>query len=157
MSGVHPEAGRRAVPVACCDLVHRGVNYVAGKILMTTLDGQVIALDANSGQEVWKKKNADPTKGETMTMAGLVVKDKYIVGGVGWVNSGVRGWLAAYNINDGKLMWKAFQHGPDEDIQAGERLQLRRTPHYGQRGVGTNTWPGELWKQGGGTTWGWYS
>jgi PQQ-dependent dehydrogenase (methanol/ethanol family) len=150
-----PKQDDRAVPVACCDLVHRGVNYVAGKILMTTLDGQVIALDANSGQEVWKQKNADPTKGETMTMAGLVVKDKYIVG-VSGGEFGVRGWLAAYNINDGKLMWKAFSMGPDEDIKLASDFNSAN-PHYGQRGVGTNTWPGELWKQGGGTTWGWYS
>jgi len=75
-----PTQDARAVPVACCDLVHRGVNFVQGKILMTTLDGQVIGLDANTGKELWKTKNADPTKGETMTMAGLVVKDKFIVG-----------------------------------------------------------------------------
>ena len=150
-----PKQDDRAVPVACCDLVHRGVNYVANKILMTTLDGQVIALDANTGQEVWKQKNADPTKGETMTMAGLVVKDKYIVG-VSGGEFGVRGWLAAYNINDGKLMWKAYSMGPDEDIKLAADFNSAN-PHYGQRGVGTNTWPGELWKQGGGTTWGWYS
>ncbi len=150
-----PKQDDRAVPVACCDLVHRGVNYVAGKILMTTLDGQVIALDANTGQEVWKQKNADPTKGETMTMAGLVVKDKYLVG-VSGGEFGVRGWLAAYNITDGKLMWKAYSMGPDEDIKLAADFNSAN-PHYGQRGVGTNTWPGELWKQGGGTTWGWYS
>ena len=76
----NPKTDKRAVPVACCDVVQRGLNYVAGKILTTTLDGQVIALDANTGKEVWKVKNANPLNGETMTMAGLVVKDKFIVG-----------------------------------------------------------------------------
>jgi lanthanide-dependent methanol dehydrogenase len=150
-----PRQDDRAVPVACCDLVHRGVNYVPGKILMTTLDGQVIALDANTGKEVWKVKNADPTKGETMTMAGLVVKDKFIVG-VSGGEFGVRGWVAAYNVADGKLAWKAYSMGPDEDIKLGRDFNSAN-PHFGQMGEGTKTWPGEQWKIGGGTTWGWYT
>jgi glucose dehydrogenase len=75
-----PKQDERAVPVACCDLVHRGLNFADGKILFGTLDAQVIALDANTGKELWKVRNGDPTKGQTMTGAGLVVKDKYIVG-----------------------------------------------------------------------------
>jgi PQQ-dependent dehydrogenase (methanol/ethanol family) len=150
-----PKQDDRAVPVACCDLVHRGANYVAGKILMATLDGQVLALDASTGKELWKVKNADPTKGETMTMAGLVVKDKYIVG-VSGGEFGVRGWVAAYSINDGKLVWKAYSMGPDEDIKLAADFNSAN-PHYGQRGEGTKTWPGNIWEQGGGTTWGWYS
>jgi alcohol dehydrogenase (cytochrome c)/methanol dehydrogenase (cytochrome c) subunit 1 len=150
-----PRQDERAVPVACCDLVHRGVNYVDGKILFSTLDGQVIALDANTGKELWKVRNADPTKGETMTMSGLVIKDKYIVG-VSGGEFGVRGWVAAYNINDGKEVWKARSMGPDEDIKLAADFNSAN-PHYGQKGVGTSTWPGQQWQQGGGTTWGWYS
>src|ERR1044071_10289365 len=75
-----PKQDTKAVPVACCDLVHRGLNYSHGKILMVTLDAQVIALDAKTGKELWKVKNGDPSKGETITAADLVIKDKYIVG-----------------------------------------------------------------------------
>ena len=150
-----PRQDERAVPVACCDLVHRGVNYVAGKILFSTLDGQVIALDANTGKELWKVRNADPTKGETMTMAGLVVHDKYIVG-VSGGEFGVRGWVAAYNVNDGKQAWQARSMGPDEDIKLAADFNSAN-PHYGQKGQGTSTWPGDQWKVGGGSTWGWYS
>jgi PQQ-dependent dehydrogenase (methanol/ethanol family) len=150
-----PTQDDRAVPVACCDLVHRGVNYVAGRILMTTLDGQVIALNAADGRELWKVKNADPTKGETMTMSGLVVKDKFIVG-VSGGEFGVRGWVAAYNVNNGALMWKAYSMGPDEDVKLAPDFNVVN-PHYGRQGEGTRTWPGEQWKVGGGTTWGWYS
>ncbi len=150
-----PKQDDRAVPVACCDLVHRGVNYAQGKILMVTLDGQVIALDANTGKEVWKARNADPTKGETMTGSGLVVKDKFIVG-VSGGEFGVRGWVAAYNINDGQRTWKAFSMGPDSDLLLGPDFNAAN-PHYGQAGQGTSTWPGEQWKIGGGTTWGWYA
>ena len=129
-----PKQDERAVPVACCDLVHRGVNYAEGKILFATLDGQVIALDANTGKELWNVKNADPAKGETMTMAGLVVKDKYIVG-VSGGEFGVRGWVAAYGISDGKLAWKAFSMGPDEDIKLAADFNSAN-PHYGQKGDG---------------------
>jgi lanthanide-dependent methanol dehydrogenase len=150
-----PRQDDRSVPVACCDLVHRGVNYVDGKVLMNTLDGQVIALDANTGKELWKAKNADPTKGETMTMSGLVVKDKFIVG-VSGGEFGVRGWVSAYNLSDGKPAWKAYSMGPDEDVKLASDFNAAN-PHYGQKGEGTKTWPGEHWKQGGGTTWGWYT
>jgi lanthanide-dependent methanol dehydrogenase len=150
-----PRQDERAVPVACCDLVHRGVNFVDNKILFATLDGQVIALDAGSGKEVWKVRNADPTKGETMTMAGLVIKDKYIVG-VSGGEFGVRGWVAAYQVSDGKQVWKAFSMGPDEDVKLAADFNAGN-PHHGQKGLGTSTWPGEQWKVGGGSTWGWYS
>jgi glucose dehydrogenase len=119
-----PRQDERAVPVACCDLVHRGVNYVEGKILFSTLDGQVIALDANVG----------------------------VSGG----EFGVRGWVAAYNINNGSVAWKAYSMGPDEDVKLAADFNSAH-PHYGQRGQGTQTWPGDQWKIGGGTTWGWYS
>jgi len=150
-----PTQDARAVPVACCDLVHRGVNFAQGKILMTTLDGQVIGLDAATGKELWKVKNADPTKGETMTMAGLVIKDKFIVG-VSGGEFGVRGWVAAYNIDTGKQVWKAYSMGPDSDIKLSPDFNAAN-PHYGRFDQGTSTWPGDLWKNGGGTTWGWYS
>jgi alcohol dehydrogenase (cytochrome c)/methanol dehydrogenase (cytochrome c) subunit 1 len=150
-----PKPDTRALPVACCDAVQRGLNYAAGKIFSTTLDGRVIAIDANTGKILWDVRNADPLKGETMTMAGLVIKDKYIVG-VSGGEFGVRGWVAAYNINDGKQVWKAYSMGPDEDVKLAADFNAAN-PHYGQKGVGTSTWPGEQWKIGGGTTWGWYS
>jgi alcohol dehydrogenase (cytochrome c)/methanol dehydrogenase (cytochrome c) subunit 1 len=90
-----------------------------------------------------------------MTMAGLVIKDKYIVG-VSGGEFGVRGWVAAYNINDGKQVWKALSMGPDADIKLAADFNSAN-PHYGQKGLGTSTWPGNQWQIGGGTTWGWYS
>jgi PQQ-dependent dehydrogenase (methanol/ethanol family) len=150
-----PKQDKRAVPVACCDLVHRGLNYAEGKILMITLDGQVIALDANTGKEIWKARNADPTKGETMTGAGLVIKDTFIVG-VSGGEFGVRGWVAAYNINTGKREWKARSMGPDEDLRLAPDFNAAN-PHYGRFDQGTKTWKGDDWKRGGGTTWGWYA
>src|ERR1043166_1831441 len=150
-----PKQDARAVPVACCDLVHRGLNYSHGKILMTTLDAQIIALDANTGKEVWKVKNGDPTKGETITTAGLVVKDKFIVG-ISGGEFGVRGHVTAYDIKDGKRIWRAYSTGPDEELMLSPDFN-KANPQYGQKGMGTSTWQGDAWKRGGGTTWGWYS
>ena len=150
-----PVQNDRAVAVACCDLVHRGVNYAQGRIYMTTLDGQVIALDANTGKEVWKVRNADPTRGETQTMAGMIVKDKFVVG-VSGGEFGIRGWIAAYNLADGKQAWKAYSMGPDSDVKLAPDFN-QANPHYGRFDQGTKTWPGERWKNGGGSTWGWYA
>ena len=150
-----PVQNDRAVAVACCDSVHRGVNYAQGRIFMTTLDGQVIAIDATTGKEVWKAKNADPTRGETMTMSGLVVKDKFIVG-VSGGEFGIRGWVAAYDLGTGKQMWKAYSMGPDADLKLAPNFN-EANPQFGRFGEGTKTWPGERWKNGGGSTWGWYA
>jgi lanthanide-dependent methanol dehydrogenase len=150
-----PKQDTRAVPVACCDLVHRGLNYTNGKILMITLDAQVIALDAKTGKELWKVKNGDPTKGETMTGAGLIVKDKFIVG-ISGGEFGVRGHVTAYDVNSGKKIWRAYSTGPDEELMLAADFNAAN-PHYGQKGQGTSTWQGDAWKRGGGTTWGWYT
>jgi PQQ-dependent dehydrogenase (methanol/ethanol family) len=150
-----PKQDTRAVPVACCDLVHRGLNYTNGKILMITLDAQVISLDAKTGKELWKIKNGDPSKGETMTGAGLIVKDKFIVG-ISGGEFGVRGHVTAYDVNSGKKVWRAYSTGPDEELMLAADFNAAN-PHYGQKGQGTSTWQGDAWKRGGGTTWGWYS
>ena len=150
-----PKQDAKAVPVACCDLVHRGLNYANGKILMITLDAQVIALDAKTGKEVWKVKNGDPSKGETMTGAGLIVKDKFIVG-ISGGEFGVRGHVTAYDVNSGKRIWRAYSTGPDEELMLAPDFN-KDNPQYGQKGQGTSTWQGDAWKRGGGTTWGWYS
>ena len=150
-----PKQDKRAMAVACCDLVHRGLSYVAGKILMGTLDGHVIALNAKTGKEIWNVINARPSNGETMTGPNLIINDKYIVG-VSGGEFGIRGWVAAYNINTGKQMWKARSMGPDKDLLLARDFNANH-PEYGRFGQGTKTWPRDQWKVGGGSTWGWYS
>jgi glucose dehydrogenase len=73
-----PEAASQGV--ACCDVVNRGPTFAGGRIYFNTLDGNTVAVDAGTGAEVWKTKLGDINKGETMTMAPLVAKDKVIVG-----------------------------------------------------------------------------
>ena len=151
----HPKQDPKAPPVACCDLVHRGLNYAQGKILMHTLDGQIIGLDATNGKVLWKNKNADPSKGETMTGSGLIVGNKYIQG-VSGAEFGVRCWVTAFDINTGKQLWKAYSMGPDEESLLAPDFNSAN-PHYGRFGLGTSTWPGDEWKRGGGSTWGYWS
>ncbi|HEX6860761.1 MAG TPA: methanol/ethanol family PQQ-dependent dehydrogenase [Caulobacteraceae bacterium] len=141
--------------VACCDVVNRGAAYWDGKVIFNTLDGDTIAVDAGSGKEVWRTTLADIQKGESITMAPLVVKGKVLVG-VSGGEFGVRGWLQALDAGSGKVVWKAYHTGPDKDVLIGPDFH----PFYAKdRGVdlGVKTWPPDAWKIGGGSMWGWIS
>jgi glucose dehydrogenase len=113
-----PKASAASQGVACCDVVNRGVAFADGRIFMATLDTQVIAVDAASGQEIWRQKLGDITKGETITMAPLFVKGKVLVGNSGG-EMGVRGWLTALDAATGKIAWRAYSTGPDKDVLIG--------------------------------------
>ncbi len=97
-----PEQDKFSPSVACCDLVNKGVAYADGKILISTLDTHVYALDAKTGKVLWSAQNGDPQLGQTMTIAPLVVHDKVIVG-ISGGEYGVRGHLTAYDLKTGKL------------------------------------------------------
>lgn len=150
-----PKTKPAAQGVACCDVVNRGGVYWEEKFIFNTLDGRTIALDAESGEEVWATELADIHSGESITMAPLVVKDKVLVGNSGG-EFGVRGWLVALDVATGEVVWKAFHTGPDADVLIGEDF----VPYYAMdRGddLGVTTWPEDAWKIGGGTAWGWIS
>jgi lanthanide-dependent methanol dehydrogenase len=150
-----PNPSRAAKGEACCDWVNRGAVYADGKIIYNTLDGFTIALDANSGKLLWRTHLADITKGETITMAPMVVHDKVYVGDSGG-EYGVRGWLAALNTKDGKVAWQAYSTGPDKEVLIGSRFK----PYYASdkgTDLGVKTWPPDAWRIGGGTVWGFLS
>jgi len=150
-----PEPAAAAQGVACCDLVNRGAMYADGKIVYNTLDGHTVAVDANTGRQVWKARVADYNRGESITMAPLVVKGKVLVGNSGG-EFGVRGWVTALNLSDGTLAWRAYSTGPDREVLIGSEFH----PFYkGDQGkdLGVTTWPPDAWKIGGGTMWGWIS
>lgn len=138
---------------ACCDDVNRGAAYANGKIIYNLLDNHTIAVDANTGKELWRTKLDDVNKGATMTMAPLVVKNKVIVG-VSGGELGVRGWIAALDVNSGKILWRAYNTGPDKDALIGAGFK----PYYSWmqgKDMGVKSWRGEQWKIGGATAWGW--
>jgi PQQ-dependent dehydrogenase (methanol/ethanol family) len=148
-----PDAGAQGV--ACCDLVNRGAAYADGRVFITTLDNQVVAVDAASGRELWRTKLGQIDHGETMTMAPLVVKGKVLVGNSGG-ELGVRGALTALDAASGQIVWRAYSTGPDKDVLIGAGFK----PFYAaDRGVdlGVKSWPPDAWRIGGGTVWGWLS
>ncbi|MHC1551415.1 lanthanide-dependent methanol dehydrogenase XoxF5 [Phyllobacterium sp. K27] len=153
-----PKQDSNVIPIMCCDTVNRGVAYGDGKIFLYQADTTLVALDAKTGEVAWSVKNGEATdgsKGESGTSAPMVVKDKVIVG-ISGGEFGVRGALTAYNIKDGKQAWRAWSMGSDEETL----IDPEKTTQLGKpvgADSGTNTWEGDQWKVGGGTTWGWYS
>src|SRR5271163_3210961 len=150
-----PRQDPNVIPIMCCDTVNRGVAYGDGKIFLHQADTTLVALDAKTGAKDWSVKDGDPSKGQTGTDAPFVFKDKVLVG-VSGGEFGVRGWVSAYNIKDGKLDWRGFSEGPDSDTL----IDPEKTTSLGKP-VGPDssikTWQGDQWKIGGGDTWGWYS
>ncbi len=148
-----PAPKAAAQGVACCDVVNRGVVFADGKIILNTLNGETIAINANTGKAVWQTQVTDINLGETLTMAPLVAKNKVYVG-VSGSEFGIRGRLTALNLSDGKVAWKAYHTGPDSDVLIGPRFK----PFYAtEKGtdLGVKSWPGDSWKIGGGGVWGW--
>jgi PQQ-dependent dehydrogenase (methanol/ethanol family) len=149
----HPEP--RAVGIACCDVVNRGAAYADGKIVYNLLDAVTVAVDANTGAEVWRTRVGNIDVGETTTMAPIIVKGKVLVGVAGG-ELGVRGWMAALDLATGKEIWRGYNTGPDKDVLIGPDFhafyEKDRAPEQGAR-----TWMGEQWKLGGATVWGWVS
>lgn len=154
-----PKQDPSVIPVMCCDTVNRGLAYGDGKILLQQADTTLVALDAKTGKKVWDVKNGDPKVGQTNTNAPHVFKDKVFTG-ISGGEFGVRGWVAAYNLKDGKLAWKGYSMGPDSDMLMDPNTSMTFTDGK-MAPVGKDsslkTWQGDQWKIGGGTTWGWYS
>ena len=154
-----PKQDPAVIPQMCCDTVNRGLAYAEGKVILQQADSMLVALDAQSGKVIWSTKNGDPKLGAVNTNAPHVFKDKVITGisGGEW---GVRGFIAAYNLSDGKLAWKGYSVGPDAEMLIDPAKTMTWTDGK-LAAVGADsslkTWKGDQWKIGGGTTWGWYS
>jgi lanthanide-dependent methanol dehydrogenase len=150
-----PKPAPAAQGVACCDVVNRGAVHWQGRIIFNTLDGATIAVDARTGKQAWRTQLGDINKGETMTIAPMVVKDKVLVGNSGG-EFGVRGWIQALDAKTGKMLWKAYSTGPDKEVLIGPAFKPFYDSDKGQD-LGVKTWPPNAWEQGGGTVWGWIS
>jgi PQQ-dependent dehydrogenase (methanol/ethanol family) len=150
-----PKPLAAAQGVACCDVVNRGAVFEDGIVVFNTLDNRTIAVDAATGEERWVAQLGDINKGETMTMAPLIAKGKVLVGNSGG-EMGVRGWLTALDLNNGSIAWRAYSTGPDRDVLIGPRFKPFY-PHDRGTDLGVSSWPGDAWKTGGGTVWGWIS
>jgi alcohol dehydrogenase (cytochrome c) len=111
----------------------RGVAIKDNFVYSETDDAHLLCLDARSGNLLWDVEYADKVKHYGATSAPLVVKDEVIVGTSGG-DSGVRGFVAAYDAATGALKWK-----------------LWTIPAPGE--FGSDSWPGDSWLHGGATTW----
>jgi lanthanide-dependent methanol dehydrogenase len=126
-SSYKPKPTAAAQGVACCDVVNRGAAYAKGKIFCNTLDNHTVAVDAETGKEVWNTTLGDINRGESMTMAPLFVRDKVLVGNSSG-DFGVRGWLTALDADRGTIAWRAYSTGPDADVLIGPTFK----PFYPQ-------------------------
>jgi alcohol dehydrogenase (cytochrome c) len=100
------------VTTFCCGPNNRGVAISGGKVFMGTLDARLVALDAKSGNVLWNIQIADPEKGYSETMAPTVVDNKVLIGTNGG-EYGIRGFVKAFNADDGKELWN-FYTVPDK-------------------------------------------
>ena len=120
--------------IVCCGIVNRGAAILDGKLFRTTLDANVIALDAKTGKELWRTKAAELKDGYSMTVAPLVANG-VVIAGVAGAEFGHRGFLEGYDPQTGKVLWRTWT-----------------IPEPGQKG--SETWPkNDAWKTGGGSTW----
>jgi alcohol dehydrogenase (cytochrome c) len=117
----------------CCGRNNRGLAVQGSTLFFGSLDGYLVALDANNGMVIWQTLVASPSDGYSITGAPLVV-DHSVVVGVAGGEFGIRGFLAAYDVSTGQRQWK-FQTipGPGE--------------------AGHETWESDAWRAGGGPTW----
>jgi alcohol dehydrogenase (cytochrome c) len=119
--------------IVCCGIINRGAALYDGKVFRTTLDANVIALDAKDGKELWRQKAADIKEGYSMTVAPLVA-DGIVITGISGAEFGTRGFIDGWDPATGKHLWRTHSiPSPDEP--------------------GGDTWKGDTWKLGGGSTW----
>ena len=93
-----------AVTTYCCGPNNRGVAIMGDRLYMGTLDAKLLALDAKTGKVLWATQIADPELGYSETMAPVAVNGKILIGTNGG-EYGIRGFVKAYDANDGKLLW----------------------------------------------------
>lgn len=117
----------------CCGQVNRGLAILGNTLFMATVDARLVAIDARDGRPLWQTDVANPEEGYAMTVAPLVVGNKVITGVAGG-EFGIRGFIAAYDVQTGKEVWRFYTiPGPGEP--------------------GHDTWSGDDWKVGGAPVW----
>ena len=136
-----PDVPRSYAYKACCDVINRGVAVYEGKVYTGTLDGRLVALDAETGKVMWEVVTVDQNQPYTITGAPRVVNGKVIIGNAG-AEFGVRGYVSAYDSETGEQIWR-FYTVPGNPSKPFESPALEKA---------AKTWKGEWWKLGGGGT-----
>jgi PQQ-dependent dehydrogenase (methanol/ethanol family) len=141
------DAAMRANPGQrlCCGVNSRGIALYEGKVFVAVLDGRIQALDATTGKMLWSSwAIPEPKPGEissySLTMAPRVAKGKVFIGNAGAEFPPFRGYLAAFDVNTGKELWK-FYMTPGDPSKGFENKAME---------AAAKTWAGKWWEQGGG-------
>jgi alcohol dehydrogenase (cytochrome c) len=133
----------------CCDVINRGAALYDNLVIFGTLDAQLVALDQETGQVVWKEKIDDYAAGYSYTAAPLIVHG-LVITGVSGGEFGIVGRVDARDAKTGALVWTR----PVVEGHMGYRYDPEGTAHEnGVSGKVNATWPGDLWKTGGAATW----
>ena len=127
---------------ACCDVVNRGLAAWGDKLYFGTLDGRLIALDRETGEEVWSTVTVDQSLQYTITGAPRAVNGLIMIGNGGADMGRIRGFVSAYDAESGEMVWR-FYTVPDNPANGPQ-------PDYLE--AAAETWTGEWWKMGGGGT-----
>ncbi|HUK01058.1 MAG TPA: PQQ-dependent dehydrogenase, methanol/ethanol family [Steroidobacteraceae bacterium] len=125
----------------CCGIVNRGVAVWKGKVIWGTLDGRLIAADAKTGKKVWEVQATDPQKWLSITGAPRIADGRIFIGEAG-AEFEERGYLAAYDAETGKELWRWWTV-PGDPSKPFEQPELKWA---------AKSWSGEWWKMGGGGT-----
>ncbi|HEX7941671.1 MAG TPA: PQQ-binding-like beta-propeller repeat protein, partial [Gemmatimonadaceae bacterium] len=143
-----------ASPIFCCGPNNRGVAISGGTLYMGTLDARLVALDAKTGKVKWDVEIADPEAGYSETMAPLII-DNMVVVGISGAEYGIRGFVRAYDKNDGKQIWN-FYTLPDKGWEGkfathtNEGDDLKRDVAAEKAAMAQY---GDAWQRGGGSVW----
>ena len=141
-------------PIYCCGPNNRGVAISGNTVYMGTLDARLVALDSKTGAVKWDVEAADPEAGYSLTITPLIVDNSVIIGSSG-AEYGIRGFVKAYNKDDGKLLW-TFYTLPDKGWEGnfaektGEGEDLKRNITAEKAAMAQY---GDAWKRGGGSVW----
>jgi alcohol dehydrogenase (cytochrome c) len=128
----------------CCDVVNRGAAIYGDNIYFGTLDARMVALNQKTGDVVWNKKIGDYKAGYSYTAAPLIVNGMVYTGNSGG-EFGIVGAVQARNAETGELVWNRPVIEGHMGTLNGEESTMTGTKNA--------TWPGDLWKTGGGATW----
>jgi quinohemoprotein ethanol dehydrogenase len=132
----------------CCNISNRGAAYWNGKIIVGTIDGRLVALDAKTGAKVWDVQVTDRNLPYSITGAPRV-GDGIVYIGQGGGEFYTRGFLAAHDAETGKALWR-FWTVPDDPSKGPEGAASDSVMP-----MAAETWKGAKWweKGGGGTVW----
>jgi len=133
----------------CCDVVNRGAALYDNLVIFATLDAQLVALNQDTGEVVWKEKIDDYAAGYSATAAPIVANGM-ILTGVSGGEFGVVGRVEARDAKTGRLVWVR----PTVEGHMGYKYDKDgNKTEIGISGTTNKSWPGDLWKTGGAATW----